>query len=337
MRITIVGAGLAGCWLAWRLLDRGIDVTVVDPLPSVSSSTVAAGLINPITGPRFQTTWKGALVVPLAEQAYGAVARSTGATVMRSLRLRRLLRDADSVRRVQQRQEQGEYDWLDVHTLPAGSMDGVDAAHGAIDVPALAINTEAFLHAVRSRIRAEGTMLESHADATIVPGPPADIVVWCMGWHAATDPRWSWIPFAPVRGDILDVYIPGYDIPYILTGGVWLIPMGNCQYRLGSTYDWEALHTTPLPEKAEELLVKAQALIRRPLTVLNHKAAVRPAILTRRPVIGAHPDNPRHWIFNGLGTKGAVLAPWMSAHLTECILDGAEPDPETTISQYLPR
>src|SRR6185369_3520295 len=33
MRVTIVGAGLAGCEAAWQLAERGIDVTLVEQKP----------------------------------------------------------------------------------------------------------------------------------------------------------------------------------------------------------------------------------------------------------------------------------------------------------------
>ena len=46
----IIGQGLAGSLLAWRLLLRGERVLVVDNGYCSASSTVAAGLINPVTG-----------------------------------------------------------------------------------------------------------------------------------------------------------------------------------------------------------------------------------------------------------------------------------------------
>jgi len=33
MRVTIIGAGLAGCEAAWQLAERGIDVTLVEQKP----------------------------------------------------------------------------------------------------------------------------------------------------------------------------------------------------------------------------------------------------------------------------------------------------------------
>jgi glycine oxidase len=55
---VIVGQGIAGTVLSYTLLKRGYDVLVVDNAAEVSSSKVAAGLYNPITGKRMTKSWK---------------------------------------------------------------------------------------------------------------------------------------------------------------------------------------------------------------------------------------------------------------------------------------
>ena len=36
-RVTVVGAGLAGCEAAWQLANRGIDVTLIEMRPTKST------------------------------------------------------------------------------------------------------------------------------------------------------------------------------------------------------------------------------------------------------------------------------------------------------------
>ena len=55
--ILIVGQGLAGSLLALELEKRGKHVMILDNNPIVSSSKVAAGLYNPITGRKMAKTW----------------------------------------------------------------------------------------------------------------------------------------------------------------------------------------------------------------------------------------------------------------------------------------
>jgi len=48
----IIGQGLAGSILAHTLITQGCRVMVIDQHHKGASSKVAAGIINPITGPR---------------------------------------------------------------------------------------------------------------------------------------------------------------------------------------------------------------------------------------------------------------------------------------------
>ncbi|MEU9191152.1 glycine oxidase ThiO [Streptomyces sp. NPDC048484] len=48
MHIVIAGAGVIGLATGWRLLQRGLGVTVIDPAPGSGASHAAAGMLTPI-------------------------------------------------------------------------------------------------------------------------------------------------------------------------------------------------------------------------------------------------------------------------------------------------
>lgn len=50
--VVVVGGGAIGLASAWRLAQRGMAVTVVDPRPGCGASTVAAGMLAPVTEAR---------------------------------------------------------------------------------------------------------------------------------------------------------------------------------------------------------------------------------------------------------------------------------------------
>ena len=54
---TIIGQGLAGSILAYFLLKEGQNVQIFDNPSIPSSSKVAAGIYNPVTGKRLVKTW----------------------------------------------------------------------------------------------------------------------------------------------------------------------------------------------------------------------------------------------------------------------------------------
>ena len=57
--LLIVGQGLAGTCLAWRLWDRGVKFTIADQGGKSASSMVAAGMMSPVTGRAMNPTWRG--------------------------------------------------------------------------------------------------------------------------------------------------------------------------------------------------------------------------------------------------------------------------------------
>ena len=63
------------------------------------------------------------------------------------------------------------------------------------------------------------------------------------------------------------------------------------------------------------------------------QAAIRPATIDRRPLLGLHPENPCLGIVNGMGTKGASLAPYFVRQFVEYILEGKELNNEANIER----
>ena len=50
--VVVIGGGAIGLASAWRLAQRGVAVAVVDPSPGAGASTVAAGMLAPVTEAR---------------------------------------------------------------------------------------------------------------------------------------------------------------------------------------------------------------------------------------------------------------------------------------------
>ena len=52
---------------------------------------------------------------------------------------------------------------------------------------------------------------------------------------------------------------------------------------------------------------------------MGQQAAIRPSTKTRRPFVGAHAAYKNVFILNGLGTKGASIAPFAAQSLLDFI------------------
>jgi len=117
----------------------------------------------------------------------------------------------------------------------------------------------------------------------------------------------------------------------VVNRGVWLAPAGVDIFRAGSTYDRENLDCTPTPAGRESICSRLREFLRLPFEVIGHIAAVRPIVDERKPVLGLHPDNPCFGFFNGLGSKGALLAPFYAAHFAGFLAGEHPVDPEVDL------
>ena len=66
----LVGQGLCGTLLSWQLFKEGKSFLVIDDGAENSSSKVAAGIINPVTGRRYVHTWMVEELLDFAQLSY---------------------------------------------------------------------------------------------------------------------------------------------------------------------------------------------------------------------------------------------------------------------------
>ena len=61
-----------------------------------------------------------------------------------------------------------------------------------------------------------------------------------------------------------------------------------------------------------ELIDKLCKILKIPFDVIDHQAGIRPTVIDRRPIIGLHPEFQQIGIFNGMGTKAVMIAPYFA-------------------------
>lgn len=346
MNVLVIGYGLAGAWLVRSLQEAGAVVTVADAADASSASRVAAGIINPLTGKRLKPTWEGELLWHDAVREYRRLEQDLGIDVFRRLRLRRVFRDQESPRWFEKRHDDPERAWMTLEAMEPGTHDGIRYPFGGYEQhEAAAVDIPALLDAGRMRLADAGAYVQvaispdeivDHGDTVVWNGRSFDTVIWCEGHTMLRHPLWSWLPLEPVKGEILDVEIPGFDVPYIVSSGIWCVPDRNDtgRYRIGSTYDWDHLDVDATDAARRTLLDDARDLFGRDIVVHGQRAGIRPAAKSKRPFLGRHPERPCHAIMNGLGTKGSLLAPYFARQLARHLVLGEALHPETTVLRW---
>lgn len=194
----------------------------------------------------------------------------------------------------------------------------------------------------RQRFKSDGCLIQTeilHDDINSILSeytPSADkwAIIDCRGYRAASSPWWQYLPFALAKGELLLIHCPNLNLKEIWNAGFFILPQEKDLYIVGATFSWTELDEIPTETAKLELLRKFENQVRLPYTILEQKAGVRPAVDDRRPLIGSHPAHANLFCFNGLGTKGVMLAPFFSAHFTAHLRDGSGLLPEVNLDRF---
>lgn len=342
--VIVIGQGLAGTAIAWSLYWSGTRFLVLDRDPESSSSKIAAGLITPITGQKLVTTWRHAELWPVALEFYRRVEQQTQMRFFDEPNMVRLFQNGGEAALFERRFACGEYQDLVRSCSPRiASGTFADTSGGFEMGPGGQLKVEGYLAASRQFFRRIGCYrkldLEVSADLELVPdgavvhsiGVRAKRLIFCQGIESTVNPWFRDVQFRPAKGEILTVRIPRLIEDRVIHRGIWIVPVGEELFKVGSTYDWERLDSQPTAEGRSEITARLRDCLHVPFEVVAHEAAVRPIHLNQYPVVGWHPRYSQLGLFNGLGSKGTLHAPFFARQFVSHLLNGAPLDPSVDV------
>ncbi len=329
--ILIVGQGLAGTLLAWQLIRQGQEVMVVDREDAVTSSKVAGGIVTPITGKRLVKTWRLDEFYPFAKEFYRWVETQTSSELYFEKPIQRLFKDPD---------EQSEFDHrikepgFARYVLNRGVPDnhGLLADKGGFVMPGAYLDMNRFLKASRKFL----SETDAYQNGEVKPeaieiltggirwqGSLFSQLVFCEGWTKNPNPFFDWVPFKPAKGEVLEITCSGLSEDRIINRGGFIAPLGDGKFRSGSTYEWQQLDNQPTESGRNQICEKICSMTDLPFEITDHQAAVRPVIGGSKALLGRHPGEERLAYFNGLGSKGVLNGPFLSATLADHLIKGS--------------
>jgi len=325
----IIGQGLAGSLLAWELSQRQKKVYIIDN-GKENASQVAAGLINPVTGMRFVKSTDVDRLLPIAINYYHQLSLYFQRTLYIEKPMLRILRSNKEILTCQKRIQQAEY--APYLSEPIPSSPSINAPLGLIKQKKTGyLLTKALLTELKRyfiSINAYEINDIKYNEIELSPklswkGIYPKQIIFCEGHHASNNPWFSWLPFQPVKGEIITATATQKIPQHILNYGHWFIPLDGYQFRTGATFDRDKLDTQ-ITMDAKETLLSSLKQVYPGLTlerINNQQAGIRPTTQDKQPFIGNHPIHPKLVIFNGFGAKGSLQIPWYSKRLADNLLN----------------
>ncbi len=343
--VIVVGQGLAGSWLSYYLLEAGMSVIVVDSGDLHSSSRIASGIMNPITGHKHVKTWMADTVLPFAGAAYQALGDRLGVSLCRQKELIWLLDSAKAINDFSVLSDRVGYaDFMG--TVSAGPYcSGLGAFAGYGTVYAHCADMSIFLGAYQHWLSLQGLFVEAQlscdelqiqAGGVVWRDWVAQRVLFCEGYAAALSNRFfSYLPFVPAKGEVLLVEIAGLSLGNaILKSGIFVLPTAEKNvFWVGSNYEHTFSDGLPSAATRHYLQTELDKVVSLPYKVQKHWASIRPASRDRRPFVGIHPTYPQLGVFNGMGTKGVSLSPYFAHQFATHLSQGTALSPEVAISR----
>jgi hypothetical protein len=304
---------------------------------------VAAGLINPFTGPKMVKSWKAEVLFPYLEQFYKTLEIETGGSFFEERKLYRPFGSIEELNDWYGRSAQANYQKFIEKICDSGAHGSyVNDPHGGVEIKANVLNVPVFLdemyaflskkcHVISERFDEDN--MEVNSEGIKYHELQAGNVVFCNGYQVKESKYFGWLPMAPVKGEILLVEFEK-DFQTIYNRSCFIIPQANGKYKVGSTYDRHDMTNSITESGKNEICEKLEALSPMGFKIIGQQAGIRPGTVPRRPLIGVHPKYDRVLVFNGMGTKGVSLAPFFSDQFAKSLEDDNYLDAEVDIKKY---
>lgn len=344
-RIIIAGQGIAGTMLAFHFMKRGYaDPTrlrLYDPGPEYGCSSVSQGAINPLVFKRM-TLATGTEMIPRAWEDYRGLEQLLSQRGFSGGYLRRV----PTVRIFRSQKERERWDRASAEsgisgwTAPSGALPahirGVDAPWGGGVIPGSGwVRARALIRDFRSMLLEDRILVENFFPSGDTVPEPGEIIIHARGVQSrflesssSSALPGDRLPYYPVKGEVLTLELPQLESSSILSAGLTIQP-GETPgiYDAGASYLRDFTGPDYRGEGTDWILSVLSAVL--PLSryelgqrIMGTRAGIRPSSRDRMAYAGPLSGFPGHYVLNGLGTRGFMLAPALASGLADHILRG---------------
>jgi glycine oxidase len=357
--VIVIGGGVIGLAIAWRLARRGAGVLVLERgEPGRGASHVAAGMLAPVSeaDPREEPLLRLGIESARAYPEFAAALKEASGMDPGYLRCGTLIaaRDRDEAEALERELRIRERFGLSVRRLRPTEARALEPAltptlRGALEISDdHAVDPRRLTAALLAAVRAAGAEVRTGSEVAELELGAGDavsavrlkdgerlaserVVLAAGAWSTALAglPEDARIPLRPVKGQIMRLHDPagpGLMSKALRLPGAYLVPRGDGRYVLGATVEERGFDTTVTAGSLFELLRAAIELVPGvgELVLDELQAGLRPGTPDNAPVLGAGAVAGLYWA-TGHYRHGILLAPVTAELLSAAILDGQLP------------
>jgi glycine/D-amino acid oxidase-like deaminating enzyme len=338
----IVGCGLAGISFCETLLAENKPFVVFDN-QSQKASTVAGGLYNPVVLKRFTSVWKSKEQLDLALPMYSRIEKRLNIKLDYKVSVYRRFTSLEEQNNWFAASDKAELEPYLSLSIQENTNKSIDAPFGFGEVLQTGrVDTKLLIESYKSFLRTKNQLIETDFEYDKLKtnneitynSIKAKHIVFAEGFGVKQNPFFKDVPLKEVKGELITIHAPDLKLEKILKSSVFIIPLGNDLYRVGSTYNWKDKTHETTEEAKEELITKLKSFITCSFKVVKQVAGIRPTVTDRRPIAGVHSDYKDIYVLNGLGTRGVMIGPYLAKELFNYIENKIPLDKEIDWSRF---
>ena len=338
----IVGYGLAGFHYAWQMKQHQKKFLVIAD-PFVGASRKAAGICNPTVLKRYTMAWEGKMFLDFALKHYATIEAELDNPFFHSLPIHRyFFNGIEQNEWLVASQRSGLSSFLNPEIEKTSDKTLKDKAGYGIVEHLGKLDIKSMLNCFKEKEEAKSfweevfdyEALKIHEYGVIYKGIKAKSIVFCEGFGLKKNPWFDYLPLVGSKGEYLIIKAPELSRKRIVKGAIFIAPIENDLFWIGASFSQKDKTEVPTDLGKDWLIQKLNSILNIPYEVINHEAAVRPTVSDRRPLLGVHPSYSNLYVFNGLGTRGVLMAPKLSQWLYEFVHQRKQFPNEVAIDRF---
>ena len=324
----IVGCGLAGIAFAETCLQNKKSILVYDN-KSQTSSTIAAGLYNPVILKRFTGFSDAQTQIDLLNIFYKSIEDKLKVKFDYKVPILRKFFSIEEQNNWFAASDKWELNpFLSVQLIKK-KFAGIDSPFDFGEVLQTGyVDTALLLKSYQNYLECGGLLINEAFEYNELDFSDNLIsyknyifknVVFAEGFGIHSNPLFNNLPLDGTKGELLIIKAPGLLLDVIINTSVFILPLGNDLFKVGATYNWSDKTNNPTEEGKQELIDRLKEILNCDFEIMEHFAGIRPTVKDRKAIIGTHYLRKNVHLLNGLGTRGVMLAPTMAKILFDNI------------------
>jgi glycine/D-amino acid oxidase-like deaminating enzyme len=322
----IIGLGIAGISFCEQLQKRGKSFVVIDN-GEEGSTAKSGGVFNPTVLKRFTAAWNASTFFPVAVNFYNQLSEKLQQNIFSETPILRIFKSIEEQNNWTVASDKKELQGFLSSNFLKNTNAAIEAPFGFGAVLGTAqIYADNLLKGYRNYLlnleallseNFQYGLIQQKENRVVYKNYSAKKIIFAEGSKAIDNPFFPKQTIVGNKGEYVIIKAPSLKLETLLKGSMYVIPMGNDEYKVGATYSRDDYSLNSTKEAKEEILSKLKSFINCPFEVVGQTAGVRPTTKDHRPLLGSLDENPNLVFFNGLGSRGFLMAPLLAEILYE--------------------